>query len=201
MRTPSFILAAAFLLLSSVAHAGPADDLKKIPGGTFQLDPRHASVTFKITHLGFSRYTGRFNKMEATLKYDNITPAKSTLEATVYPGSVDTNDKQLEDELRDPKWFNAEKYPAAVFKSTKIEITSPTTAKITGDLTMMGITHPILLDATLLGAGEHPMSKKSVLGFSATGVLTRSVFGFTNGLPFVGDDVALQIEAEFNKVD
>lgn len=179
--------------------AGP--DLKDTPSGAYQLDPNHTSITFKINHLGFSRYTGRFDKMEATLNFNREAPEQSALDVTVYPNSIDTNNGTLEETLRGDKWFDVIKYPRATFQSTKIERTGPTTAKITGDFTLMGVTHPLVLDVTLVGAGVRPMDEKKVLGFSATGSFKRSDYGLSNLLPLIGDDVTLEIETEFDKAE
>ena len=202
-----FFGAAALLLFvlavspSPVALADTTPDIKSIPSGTYQLDPDHASITFKINHLGFSRYTARFDKMEATLNFDNGTLEQSSLNATIYPNTIDANNPKLESDLRDEKWFNVIKYPRATFQSTKIERTGPNTGKVTGDFTFMGVTHTLVLDTTLIGAGTTPMQKAPVLGFSATGTIRRSDYGLQNLLPMVGDDVSLEIEAEFDKAD
>jgi polyisoprenoid-binding protein YceI len=139
--------------------------------------------------------------MESTLNYNSEDPTKSELDVTVYPNSVDTNNAKLEEELRGDQWFNVIKFPRATFHSTKIERTGPTTGKITGDFTMLGVTHTLVLDAALVGTGPHPMFKKPVLGFTATTTIKRSDYGFTNFIPMVGDDVTLQIEAEFDKAE
>jgi polyisoprenoid-binding protein YceI len=193
------LLGVTFLALAPVAHAEATTDLKNAPSGVYQIDPNHASVTFKILHMGFSRYTGRFDKLEGTLNFDNANPEQSSLDVTVYPNSVDTNNAKLEEELRGDKWMNVIKYPSSTFHATKIERTGPTTGKITGDLTLMGQTHTLVLDATLIGTGDNFFSKKPVLGVSAVGTLKRSDFGFSNMIPIVGDDVTLEIEAEFDK--
>lgn len=189
----------ALLTCTSAAHAEATTDLKNAPSGVYQIDPNHASVTFKILHMGFSRYTGRFDKLEGTLNFDNEAPEKSALDVTVYPNSVDTNNAKLEEELRGDKWMDVIKYPRSTFRATKIERTGPTTGKITGDLTLMGATHTLVLDATLVGTGENFFTKKPVIGVSAIGTLKRSDFGFSNMIPMVGDDVTLEIEAEFDK--
>ncbi len=195
----SVVAAAALLSWSPLAHAEASTDLKNMSSGVYQLDPNHTSITFKILHLGFSRYTGRFDKMEGTLNFDSDHPENSAVDVTIYPNSVDTNNAKLEEELREDKWFDVIKYPRATFKSTKIERTGPTTGKITGDFTFLGVTHNLTLDATLIGGGDNSFMKKQVLGFSATGTIRRSDYGFTNFLPMLGDDVTLEIETEFDK--
>ncbi|MGE3624069.1 MAG: YceI family protein [Bdellovibrionales bacterium] len=199
--TAILLVLALIAVPTTVAQADASPDPKTIAGGPYQMDTSHASIIFKINHLGFSRYTGRFDKMEATLNYNSEAPEQSSLNVTIYPNSVDTNNAKLEEELRGEKWFNVIKYPRATFQSTKIERTGPTTGKVTGDFTLMGETHPVTLDVTLVGAGAHPMNKKQVIGFSATGTFRRSEFGFQNGIPMIGDEVTLQIDAEFNKAE
>lgn len=200
IAVPLLTLGATLLLASPLAPAARADDAPPV-SGTYELDPNHASVTFKINHLGFSRYTGRFDKMEATLNLNAAAPEQSALDVTVYPNSIDTDNQKLEEELRDDKWFDVIKFPRATFQSKKIERTGPTTAKVTGDFTLMGVTHTLTLDTTLIGNGTQPMNKKQVIGFSATGTFHRSDFGLSNLLPLVGDDVTLEIEAEFDKTE
>jgi polyisoprenoid-binding protein YceI len=197
--TLAMLVVLAVALRPTGTYAEP--DLKAVPSGTYQLDPNHTSITFKINHLGFSYYTGRFDKMEGTLNYNSAAPEQSALQVTIYPNSIDTNNGKLEEELRTDKWFNVIQYPRAAFQSMKIERTGPTTGKLTGEFTLMGQTHELALDVTLVGAGENMMLKKPVLGFSAVGTLKRSDYGLTNLIPLVGDDVKLEIEAEFDKVD
>jgi polyisoprenoid-binding protein YceI len=204
MRLASLFLVPVFaltLLASPDARAEATTDISKTPSGIYQMDAAHASITFKVSHLGFSRYTGRFNMVEGTLGFDSANPEQSSLDVTVYPNSVDTNNAKLEEELRGDKWLNVIKYPRATFHATKIERTGPTTGKVTGDFTMLGVTHTVVLDTTLIGTGEHFMTKKPVLGFSATTTIKRADYGFTNMIPFVGDEVTLQIEAEFDKAE
>jgi len=195
------MLATLAIAPTPVARADASPDIKDIPSGAYQLDPNHASIVFKINHLGFSRYTARFDKMEATLNLNNTAPEQSALNVTIYPNSIDANNTKLEEELRGDKWFDVIKFPRASFQSTKIERTGPATGKVTGDFTLMGVTRSLTLDVTLVGAGTHPMIKKPVLGFSATGTFRRSDYGLNNLVPMVGDDVTLEIEAEFDKAE
>lgn len=196
-----FLSLALALVLLPLAARAEAVDPKDMPPGAYQLDSNHTSITFKINHLGFSRYTGRFDKMEGMLGFDNAAPEKSSLDITIYPNSVDTNNAKLEEELRGENWLNVIKFPRATFHATKIERTSSTTGKVTGDFTFLGVTHTLILDTTLVGSGTRPMDSKKVLGFSATGSFKRSDYGFQNLLPMLGDDVTLEIETEFDKAE
>ncbi len=99
--------------------------------------------------------------------------------------------------LKSPDLFDTARFPTATFKSTAIEVTGPSTGKISGELSLRGVTRPVVLDAVFNGAGVHPMNKKYIAGFNATTKLKRSDFGLTYALPVVGDEVTLTISAEF----
>lgn len=188
----------SFVLLSSITASAASTNPKESPSGNYVLDTSHASITFRILHLGFSYYTGRFDKFTANLHFDSISPEKSSLEVKIDPNSISTNNATLEGELRGDKYFNVTKFPEWSFLSKKIEVTGPNTGKVTGDFTMMGVTQPVTLDVIFVGGGMHPMMKTPTIGFTATGTLQRSHYLLNTGIPFVGDDVKFQIEAEFN---
>jgi polyisoprenoid-binding protein YceI len=167
------------------------------------MDPTHASVTWKVMHMGLSNYTARFAKSDATLVFDPAKPEASKLTATVDPLSIRTDFPFVEKEdfdkklAKDAKWFNAEFFDKITFASTAVKMTGAKTADVTGDLTLLGVTKPVVLKVTFNGGmAAHPMTKKPAIGFSATGSVKRSEFGLTGGIPFVGDDVAVSIEAE-----
>lgn len=175
-------------------------------GGTYKLDRTHASVVWKVSHLGLSYYTARFNTMDAELNYDPADPTKSKLTASVDPASVSTGfpmsvrPVDFDSDLRGDKWFDVAKFPAILFRSTKIEKTSDRTGRMTGDLTLHGVTLPVTFDVTLNGAYESdPMSKGPALGFSATAKIDRTAFGMDTLVPVVGAEVTILIEAEFRK--
>ena len=199
-------LCASLALVAVLASAGGAmadssSDIKQAPAGAYQIDPSHTSVTFKINHLGFSHYTGRFNKIEGDLTLDPAKPDQSKLSISVDVKSVDTANPKLEEELRGDKWLDVIKFPSATFTAKKIERTGPTTGKITGDFTLHGVTHTLVLTTSFIGTGVHPFYKKPVVGFSATGTFHRSDYGVANLVPMVGDDVTLEIETEFDKAE
>ena len=196
----AFSAALAAGLPSPAAAQGPAD----APAGTYRLDPAHASLTWRVKHLGLSNYTARFTRLTAELTYDPEDPTRSRLTATVDPRSIRTDDyrapeKDFDKELReDANFFQAAKFPEIRFVSSRIERTGERTGRMTGDLTLLGVTKPVTLDVTFnAGYREHPMNKRPALGFSATGSLNRSEWGMTHLVPLVGDEVSLQIEAEF----
>lgn len=200
----------------STATAAPVS--LTIPSGTYRLDPTHASLTFRVKHLGLANYTARFAKFDATLDLDAADLTKSKVTATVDPTSVRTDYpgdyaaghgrtyRSWDDDLaRNPRWFNARQFPEARFTSTAVTLTGPNTGTMTGDLTFLGVTKPVTLTVTFAGQlAEHPFTKGPAVGFSAVGSFKRSDFGMTAGLPQPGtsfapvaDDVELVIEAEF----
>lgn len=174
------------------------------PAGVYGLDLTHASLTWRVMHLGLARYTARFAKFDSTLEIDPAKPEAAKLTVTIDPTSIRTDypnaatkdfDKALATEER---WFNAGKFPTITFASTKIERTGERTAKVTGDLNFLGVTKPTTLDVTFNGGmASHPFAKVGAIGFSATGKLKRSDFGMTALLPGIGDEVDLQIEVEY----
>ncbi|MBT9472229.1 MAG: YceI family protein [Pseudomonadota bacterium] len=178
--------------------------------GAYKIDENHASVTFRVSHLGMSRYTARFTDIEADLQFDPANPAAMSVSATIDPRSIETDfhgDKpDFDAELAGPSWLDSAKFPKITFKSTKVDVTGPATAKVTGDLTLHGVTRPVTLETTFNG-GSKPsaMDPGSRIGFSAHGVLKRSEFGVSYGVPApgsnfgVGDEVEVMIEAEFTQ--
>jgi polyisoprenoid-binding protein YceI len=182
-----------------------------IPAGHYTLDPTHSSLVFRVDHLGMSRYTARFTRLAAELELDPLAPEDAVLTATVDPLSLDTGypleDVDFDALLTGPDWLDAANHPLITFSSTEIRQSGPETATITGELTLAGITMPILLEATFNGgyAGHVLDPGGSRIGFSAEGVLQRSAFGIDLGLPLpgstvgVGDRVEFFIEAEFTR--
>ncbi|HLN23087.1 MAG TPA: YceI family protein [Patescibacteria group bacterium] len=180
--------------------AGPTTDLSQIEGGTFAVDKNHAKIIFSTTHFGFSTYYGLFTDFDAKLGFDPKAPAASTLEVTVNTNGIDTTNPKLDAHLKSADFFNSAEFPTAVFKSTKIVVTGPTTGEVTGDLTLHGVTKPVTLRTTFNGGGVSPMTKAYVLGFNAVGTLNRSDFGIKTYVPVVGDEVTLTISGEFDRV-
>lgn len=165
---------------------------------TYTLDPFHTNLYWKANHFGFSNPSGKFATVTGTVTLDEAAPDKSSVNVTVNTGSVVTGIDLFNEHLRADKFFNSEKFPTATFVSSKVEPTGKDTAKVTGDLTLVGITKPVTLDVTLNKIGENPISKLKTAGFTATGVVKRSEFGMTYALPGVSDDVQITIDAEAN---
>jgi polyisoprenoid-binding protein YceI len=178
-----------------------------IPAGDYRLDPSHASLVFRVDHIGFSNYTARFTGVTAALALDPAAPETARLEASVDAASLalDNPPPGFTDLVLGPEWLDAASYPEISFRSTAIELTAPDTARVTGELTLHGATKPVSFIARFNGgyAGMEDLDPQARIGFSAYGSFRRSDFGISAGLPppgstmGVGDEVSFMIEAEF----
>lgn len=177
--------------------------LRSLPAGQYQLEKPHASLTFGVTHLGLSRYTLRFADFDASLDFDPANPAASRVSAIINPLSVRS------DHPTDAGWdgrigsdiLQGGRFPQVTFTSTSVETTGPYSGRVTGDLTLMGVTKPVTLDVTYNGsmASAALYGGRAAVGFSATARFKRSDFGSTRYAEFVGDEVDVRIEAEFTR--
>ncbi len=163
---------------------------------SYKIDPAHTAVAFVVNHIGFSNVIGRFNTVGGDISFDKDAVEKSTVTVTIDSTSIDTNHAKRDEHLRSPDFFNAKEFPKLTFKSTKIEKTGDKTGKLHGDLTMLGVTKPVVLDITFNKDGVSPASKLETAGFSARGTVKRTDFGMKYGAPAVGDDIQLLIEIE-----
>lgn len=186
------------------------------PAGNYELDPYHTSLSFSVTHLGVSNYVMRFTDYDASLDLDPENPAASSVSVEIDPTSITTDfdgdykgshpdspyESWEQDLARSPNFLNAGKYPSITFQSTDISRGDDGKLSITGDLTLLGQTRPVTLEASLVDAvPQHPMLGVAALGFSATGTFQRSDFGMTHLVepPLVGDTVTLRFEGEFHQ--
>ncbi len=194
----TFAVLVGSLMLASGAFAAASTDYKTAPAGTYEIDPHHASVHWSVSHMGFSNYTARFDEIAGSLTFDPAKPEASSVQVGIKTDSADTGFDKMNDELEGEKFFNVKKFPTATFTSTKLTLLSATTGKLDGNLTLLGVTKPVSFDVTFNGTGNN-FGGQPTMGFSATGSIKRSDFGMKEYLGVVGDDVALKIEAEFNK--
>lgn len=205
------------LALSACAPQGndaPATDTAQgflqatngVPAGAYTVEKTHASLIFRVNHLGFSNYTGRFSRFDAKLQFDPVNLAASSVEVIIDPRSLALENPPAGfiDELLGAQWLDAAQFPQMTFRSTKVEVTAPNNLRITGDFTLHGVTKPVTLDAIFNGGyAGHPMDPNARIGFSAQGTFKRSEFGVAFGIPQPGstmgvsDDVDVIIEAEF----
>jgi polyisoprenoid-binding protein YceI len=191
--------AACLALTAATAAAAPAPKAAGPQSGTYAVEPTHTRVLFAVDHMGTSTWYGDFTHASGTLKLDAANPAASQLEVSVPMDSVSTTNTVLDGELKSADWFDAAKFPTMTFKSTKITVTGPGRATVAGELTLHGVTKPVVLQARLKGFGPNPMTKAYAVGFDATGKIKRSEFGVTKYVPLVGDEVDLILSAPFVK--
>ena len=186
MRT---LLASVFAFSMMVAGAQAAEQ-------TYVLDNPHTQIFFTVEHMGYSHSTGSFTDYTGSFKFDPENPTAGSTEVTIQTASLNMGHATWKEHVQGPKMLNVEKFPTMTFKSTKVEKTGDKTAKMTGDLTLLGVTKPVTLDVTLNKCEPHPFNKKDACGFDATGSLKRSDFGMAEGIPMVSDEVQLRITVE-----
>jgi polyisoprenoid-binding protein YceI len=162
------------------------------------VDTHHTQVAWEVNHLGFNDYFGIFGGSTGSLTIDPANPAAASVSIDIPLAAVATTRQGLTDHLQKAEFFDVANHPVATFRSTGVTVTG-TTAKIAGNLTLRGVTKPIVLDAHFTGAGSNPMNKKATIGFEGTTTIKRSDFGVMYGLPVVGDVVDLRISAAFEK--
>jgi polyisoprenoid-binding protein YceI len=196
------------LAIGGAQSAAAATAPPSAPAGAYVADKAHTSVTFRVSHMGFSRYTARFATVAAKLAFDPAHPSAMKVEATIDPRSLALNTPPagFHDQLMGKNFFDAAKYPAINFRSTKVAVTGANTAKVTGDFTLHGVTKPVTLDVTFNGGyPPNAMDPGGRIGFSAHTIFKRSAFGMGFGVPAPGsnmgvsDDVDVAIETEFSK--
>lgn len=196
---------AALLILPACGYLIPAHhqttEPSELPEGGYRLDPAHTALLFKVDHLGFSQFVGRFDRVDASLVFDPEGPEASRLTVLVDMASIDVNPPAFAEELRGPDWFEVERFPEARFESRTIEVTGETTGIVRGDLTLHGVTRPVTLDVTFNGGGDNLITGDYTLGFAARGTLLRSDFGLGAYAPAIGDEVTLEISVEFGRTD
>ncbi len=171
----------------------------ELRGGQYTLDKEHASLLWKIDHLGFSRYIGRFNDFDATLDFDAENVENSSLEVIIETASLDVNNEAFAEDLRGSDWFDVANHPQAVFRTTSfVEAVDEDTFVFEGDLTLLGNTGPVTMTVNFNGGGRNFLTRRYTLGFSATAEFQRSDFGLDNMVSFgVGDDIQIEVHVEF----
>ncbi|ODT60754.1 MAG: hypothetical protein ABS73_04675 [Paracoccus sp. SCN 68-21] len=181
-------LTAALTLVAGAALAEPV---------AYDLDTSHSQIVFNYDHLGFSTTYGMFGDITGVITFDAEDPAASSVEATFPVASLMTGFAGRDEHFLSGDFFGSEAAaPEVTFVSTGIEVTGDTTALITGDLTLNGVTQSVVLDTTLNQQGTHPMENKPWLGFNATTTLVRSDYGLGMFAPAVSDEVEVIISVE-----
>jgi len=202
MRRFALIVCVTSLTCAGLAQAdGVSIDPKSAPAGAYQLETRHTQVLFAIPHLGITDYYGRFDRVSGSLNFNPGAPDRSSVSITIETASATVPSEELTRVLSGSDVFDSMAFPAATFKSTSIRLTGPSTGKMTGDLTIHGVTKPVTFDVTFNGGLPAPMGAAYDIGFHATATIKRSEFGLDKMMwaSFVGDDVKLIIEAMFQQ--
>lgn len=211
----TFLMLAATTAMAGMAitaaradhHAeAPAIDTSGIASGTYTADAGHSMVGWEVSHLGFNDYLGIFGDVSGTLNLDKENPANSSVDVMIPIASVTVASAGLKDHLtragRDggaPDFFGPNPAPAH-FVSTSVMPMGPTSAHITGNLTMNGVTAPVTIAAELSGTGTNRMNQKATVGFHGTTTIKRSEWNMAWGIPFgIGDDIDLTISVAFEK--
>ncbi len=183
----TFPLATALLLAAGSATATPV---------RYDLDPNHTRIDFSWTHFGFSHPMGRFDRFEGDFRFDPADPTQSSVTVTIPVDSIDTGVAKLDAHLKTDEFFDVARYPTATFKSTRVERSGEHDLKVTGDLTLHGVTRPVVLDVVVNKIGQHPMAGRAAAGFDASATIRRSDFGISNYVPNVSDEIRLSISTE-----
>lgn len=195
------ILAAALFVAacgqSSTPQSAETEDGLSIPSGVYAVDKTHTFVAFSYFHQGLSYPLIRAIGVDGELDLDAQNIENSTVSVAVDIESIRTNLDFFDRELASRKFFHADKYPYATLTTNRYISLDKSIGKLEGQLTIRDVTRPVELDVTLNGAMEHPMLEKPVVGFSATGSFLRSEFGLDRFVPAVGDEITIEVEAEF----
>jgi polyisoprenoid-binding protein YceI len=153
--------------------AAPASSISQ-----WRVDPAHTRVEFAVKHLMITTVRGHFADVDGTVREDATDPRRSSIEVSIKAASVDTGVDQRDAHLRSPDFFDAEQFPSLTFRSTNIAPAGENKLKVTGDLTIKGVTKPVVLDVTEEGRGGDPWGGNRA-GFSATAKIDRRDFGLT----------------------
>lgn len=176
-------------------------EIAEIRSGQFTLDPNHATLLWKLNHLGFSTLTGRFNDFDATLDFDPENIENSSVEVIIETAGLDMNLPEFEEELRGENYFNVAQFPQAIYRTTSLaETIDEDTYVFDGELTLRGVTAPVAIEVSFNGGGRvtFPPPPVYTIGFSASASFQRSTFGIDRFVSFgVGDEIELEIHVEF----
>lgn len=184
------------LFAAALLFSDPALAVEK-----YEFDKSHTNILFFVNHLGFSETVGKFTDYDGHFMFDVNAPEKGSVDVTLKPSGIKTSSQGLDEHLQKEDFFNTEKFPEIRFVSTGVKVTGEKTGNVTGNLSMLGVTKPVVLHVTFNKADFHPKTQDFVAGFSATATLKRSDFGMGNYIPMVGDEVKLLVHTEGVNVD
>jgi len=188
MKTLTQLTVAAAMIASFCGSAFAAPE-------TFTLDANHTFPRFSYNHLGYSKQLSRFNKTTGTIVLDKEAKTGS-VDVVIDMKSVDTGSDLFNEHIQGPDFFDTAKFPTATFKSTKVNFEGDKPVSVAGDLTIKGVTKPVVLTLSSFQMMPHPMMKKDALGANASVVVKRSDFNAGKYAPYVGDEVTIEIAVE-----
>lgn len=169
----------------------------------YQFDKGHTQIRISWNHLGLSEQSALFRAYSGSVTFDQADVANSAVNVTIDPASIDTGVPKFDDHMKSSDFFHVEQHPEVTFKTTEVVQTGPNTGRMTGDLTIKGITRPVTLDVTLNFTGDHPLAAfsdkykgRKAAGFNATGRVLRSEFDLGRNAPLVSDWVDIEINTE-----
>jgi len=163
---------------------------------TWNIDPNHSAAQFSVRHLGISTVRGAFTKVSGTVQYDPANPSKTVIDASIDANSIDTRVEMRDNDLRSPHFFDVAKFPTLTFKSKKVEAGQAGKLKVTGDLTIKGVTKEAVLDVEVPGAPIKDPWGNQRMGTSASTKINRQDFGVSADSGMVGDDIPITIDLE-----
>jgi polyisoprenoid-binding protein YceI len=201
MKSISFAAIALIAVAGQTALLAAPIAPQAVQAGTYKVEPNHTLAEFTVNHFGFTDFFGIIPRATGTLVLDPKALATTKLDVSLPVEGISTTNATLDGELKSADWFDAAKYPTIRFVSQKVVATGARTARISGTITMHGVSKPMVLTATLGGAGVNMMDKAYTVGFSAVGTLKRSDFGITKYVPAVSDEVTIKISAAFEKAN
>ena len=199
-RTFSLHVRFAMLAAALLALAGSA------VADTWKVNRGYVDVRFSWSNLGISRQSARFADVDGSLDFTPTDPAGGSVEVRIRAASVQTTAREFDELLRRPEFFDAARFPYITFKSNAVRATGERNGEVSGDLTVRGVSKPVVLEVTWTFTGEHPLGAINanylgtwISGFSARTRISRSAFGLDRGLPLVSDEVEISIDAEFTR--
>jgi polyisoprenoid-binding protein YceI len=166
---------------------------------TWQIDPAHSSAQFAVRHMGISTVRGAFTKVSGTVQYDPADPTKTAINVTIDAASLDSHVEMRDNDLRSDKFFDVQKYPTITFKSKHVEAAGKGKLKVTGDLTIHGVTKEVVLDVDGPAGPTKDPRGNAHIGAAASVTISRKDFGVTSYPQMIGDDVAITIDTEIVK--
>lgn len=198
-QTVLAVVAAAALLVGPAGAQQPGTtDVDRVKAGSYKADPDHTQIAWSVDHMGFSTLFGLFGQITGTLDIDPKKLSDARLSIEIPMSGVTVTSEKFKAHLLSDEILDAQKFPTATFKSTAIEVREKK-ARIVGDLTLHGVTKPVVMIASFHGAGANPMTKAETIGFSASSKVKRSDFGLSFASPVVSDEVDLTIVGAFEK--